>query len=350
MNIGIIGAGGIAYKLHLPQLVEIPGVKVTHIAGREEWRLKFLCEKFDIPHYTLNYDDIVSEDSLDAVVVATPHPQHVPFGLAVLNSDKHLLIQKPLCGKMEEADAFVEAVAKTNKTVMALPHFGADSYKARDLIEAGAIGKVTGAGCRVSHGGPEVYYAEVRDAFDEKSEDLWFFRASDASVGALFDMGVYAVANLVSVLGSVQSVMGQVATVDKPTTLEDTATLILHFANGAVGCMETGWCDPARTFQMRVHGTKGKIVIPGDQGASMTLWEPTSYTREDAPPKATPIDASESDRGSAHAHWVDCINEGRHPERSNAWAARHVTEVLLAGLESSRTGMRIPIRSRAERE
>jgi predicted dehydrogenase len=349
LNIGIIGAGGIAHKLHLPQLVEISDINVTHVAGREEWRLKILCEKFDIPHYTLNYDDLVAEDSLDAIVVATPHPQHVPFGLAVLNAGKHLLIQKPLCGKMEEADAFVEAVNKTNKTVMALPHFGAETYKMREMVDAGDIGKVSGAGCRTSHGGPEVYYAEIRDAFNEQGNDLWFFRASDASVGALFDMGVYAVANLVAVLGSVQSVMGQVATIDKPTTLEDTATLILHFASGAVACMETGWCDPARTFQMRVHGTKGKIVTPGE-GASMTLWEPTSYTREDAPPKATPIEVEAASRGTAHQHWIECIREGRHPERSHAWAARHVTEVLLAGLESSRTGQRITIRSKAERE
>lgn len=349
MNVGIIGAGGIAYKLHLPQLVQIPDVKVTHIAGQQPDRLKALCEMFDIPKATANYDDLLAEDSIDAIVVSTPHPHHVPFGLKVLAAGKHLLMQKPLCGDINEAHQFVAAVEKTNKTVMALPHFGADTYQARELIERGAIGKVSGAGCRVSHGGPEVYYAEIRDAFNEKSEELWFFKASDASVGALFDMGVYAVANLVATLGTVKSVMGLVATMDKPTTLEDTATLILQFENGAVGCMETGWCDPARTFQMRIHGTQGKIVIPGDEGASMTLWEPTSYTREDAPPKSTPIDASKHTRGTAHEHWLQCIKEGRHPERSNAWAARHVTEILLAGLESSRTGQRIAIHSKADR-
>ena len=53
------------------------------------------------------------------------------------------------------------------------------------------------------------------------------------SVGALFDMGVYAVAALVAVLGTVKSVMGEAATLDKPTALEDAASFFaLPWAEG----------------------------------------------------------------------------------------------------------------------
>ena len=90
-----------------------------------------------------------------------------------------------------------------------VPHFGAETYQTRALVDSGIIGKLSGAYCRTSHGGPEVYYAEIRDAFGEKGEELWFFKADQASVGALFDMGVYAVASLVAVMGTVESVMGR---------------------------------------------------------------------------------------------------------------------------------------------
>jgi predicted dehydrogenase len=348
LNIGIIGGGGIANKLHLPQIAEVDGLKVTHIAGTQESRLKILAERFGIPHIVGDYDAVLADDSVEGIIIALPHPLHVPFGLKALAAGKHVLMQKPLCADMGEANAFVEAAEASDKIVMCLPHFAPEIYKTRELIEAGKIGTPSGAHCRTSHGGPEVYYAEVRDAFGEKDEGLWFFQAGEAAVGALFDMGVYAVASLVSVMGRVQSVMGQVATIDKPTTLEDTATLILHFANGAVGTAETGWCDPARTWQFRVHGTKGKITVPGENSSAMTLWEPANYTREDEPPLQTPIDASDADRGNAHAHWFKCIQEGRQPERSHARAARHVTEVLLAGLQSSRTGQRVTIHSDPE--
>ena len=80
----------------------------------------------------------------------------------------------------------------------------------------------------------------------------------------------------------------------------------------------------------------------------MTRWEPGSYTREDIPPVPHAVDAKDASRGNVHQHWLRCIGEGRQPELSHAWSARHVTEILLAGLESSRTGQRVEIRSSAE--
>jgi predicted dehydrogenase len=349
VNVGIIGAGGIAQKLHLPQIAQLSDLRVTHVCGRTESRLRTLAERFDVPHWTTDHRDLLADESLDGIIIATPHPQHVPAGLEVLAAGKHLLMQKPLCGDLDEANRFVAAVEATDRTVLVMPHFTPEVYRCRALVNDGVIGKPTGANCRTSHGGPEVYYSEVRDGFGETEDDLWFFDAKRASVGALFDMGVYATAALVATLGTVSSVMGMAGTLDKPTELEDTATLLLQFENGAIATAETGWCDPARTWQFRLHGTRGKITIPGEDGAGMSRWEPGSYTREDLPPVAHAEEAAPASRGNVHEHWLRCIQEGRQPELSHAWAARHVTEVLLSGLESARTGQRIDIRSRAER-
>jgi UDP-N-acetyl-2-amino-2-deoxyglucuronate dehydrogenase len=349
VNVGIIGAGGIAQKLHLPQLDKMAGLKVTHLSGRKESRLKTLAERFDVPHWTTDYHALLADDSIGGIVVALPHPLHVPVGLEVLAAGKHLMMQKPLSGDMGEADQFVAAVEQTDRTVLVLPHFAPEIYQTRKMLLEGSIGKPSGAHCRTSHGGPEVYYSEVRDGFCEEGDDLWFFDARQASVGALFDMGVYAVASLVATLGTAKHVMGMTATLDKPTELEDTATLLIQFENGALATAETGWCDPARTWAYRLHGTRGKITMPGQAGAAMTRWEPGSYTREDVPPSPKAVDAKGESRGNVHEHWLACIREGRQPELSHAWAARHVTEIMLAGLESSKTGERVEIRSRAER-
>ena len=348
MNVGIIGAGGIAQKLHMPEIAKMDEMRVTHLSGRKEHRLKKLAEEYGVPHWTTDHRDLLADDSIEGIIIGLPHPQHVPVGLEVLAAGKHLLMQKPLCGDMGEADAFTRAVEGTDRTVLVMPHFVQEVYRTRQMLLDGTIGKPSGANCRTSHGGPEVYYAEVRDGFGETDTDLWFFDAKRAAVGALFDMGVYAVAHLVAVLGTVKSVTGVVATLDKPTELEDTATLILQFENGAVATAETGWCDPAGTWEMRVHGTAGKITVPGKGGARMTFWEPGSYTREDLPAIPHEIDATADTRGNVHEHWLRCIREGRQPELSHAWSARHVTEIMLAGLESSRTGQRMEIRSSAD--
>ena len=345
MNIGIVGAGGIANKLHLPQLAKLDGVKVTWLSGRSESRLRILSERWGVPRWTQNHEDVLKDPEVDAVVVALPHPLHVPAGVSALQAGKHVLMQKPLCDTLEDAERFAAAVAASDRTVLVLPHFAPAVYAARDLIAQGAIGKVSGVSGRSSHGGPEVYYAEVRDAFEEQSDDVWFFDSKRASVGALFDMGVYACSQVVVSGGTVKRVFGRTATVDKPTELEDTATLLLEFESGALGTVETGWCDPARTNFLHVHGTRGKLTTPGHERNPLTQWEPGSYTREDIPPVPHVVDVAPFGKGDAHQHFLECVRGGVQPPVSNVQSARHVTEVLLAGLESARSGRPVDIHS-----
>ncbi|GIX07266.1 MAG: dehydrogenase [Candidatus Poribacteria bacterium] len=344
VRLGIIGAGGIVARLHLPDLEKNPNFEVRLISGRKKHRLEYLCQRFHIPHYTHNYEDVIADDSIDAVIVATPHPLHVPWGLKAIEAGKHVLMQKPLTGDMEEANQFVAACEKTDRTVLCMPHFSNAIYTLRKLCREGAIGKVSGARFRTSHGGPEIYYAEIRDIFGEKDDDLWFFDAKRASVGALFDMGVYAVSNFVGMLGTAKRVMAMVTTFDKPTELEDEATLILEMENGGLATCETSWCDPARTYEFSVHGTAGKFTSNGGEVIKHT---PTSYTREHAPIHREPVELTEG-VGGLHEHFYDCIQQGVHPPLENAWTARHVTEILLAALESGRTGRAVELKTTAE--
>lgn len=347
LRVGILGAGGIARKMHLPQLTKMRDVTVTWISGRQKGRLTTLAGMFNVPRWTQDYHEVLADPSVDAVIIALPHPLHVSVGLEALRAGKHILMQKPLSGDMTEADTFAAAVDASKSIVMCLPHLSPEVYKAREMVVHGEVGRPTGAHCRTSHGGPEIYYAEVREAFGETSGDLWFFDPKRAVVGALFDMGVYAATCLVAVLGSVRRVMGMTATLAKPTTLEDTASLLLEFENGALGTLETGWCDPARTWELRVHGTQGKITIPGPRGEGMAHWVPASYAREDVPPLVKAVEAGGVSHGNAHEHFVECIRTGKQPPLSNVHLARHVTEVLLAGQGSAQVREAVEVVSRA---
>ena len=346
LRIGVIGAGGITSILHLPEIAGSPDMEVVLVSGRKESRLRRLCERYGIPRWTRSYEDVIADDGVDAVIVATPHPLHVSWGIKAINAGKHLLMQKPLCGDMAEADAFVTAAEATHKTVLCMPHFGPHVYALCAWRLAGDIGRISGARCRTSHGGPEVYYAGVRETFGEQDDDLWFFDADQASVGALFDMGVYAVATLVAILGSAERVTGLTTTLDKPTALEDGAVLVIKMANGALVTAETSWCDPARTWELAIHGTAGKFTMPGVDGAAATKWTPTSYTDERAPVATEAVEFTH-EIGNVHEHFMACIREGKQPPLSHARAARHVTEILLAGLESGRTGQTIELKTKA---
>ncbi|MCA8996638.1 MAG: Gfo/Idh/MocA family oxidoreductase [Planctomycetaceae bacterium] len=347
IRVGIIGAGGIAAKLHLPELATVPDAEVTVLAGRQESRLKTLCDKFQVPRWSHSYGEVINDPEVDAVVVALPHPLHVKYGLQALAAGKHVHMQKPLSTSLEEADAFVDAVEKSSQTVLALPFVARPHVlAARRLVQSGKIGTVSSAHARFSHGGPEVYYATIQSILQEDPDDeLWFFDAKRADVGALFDMGVYSIAHLVGVLGAVKSVTCLCTTVAKPTILEDTASLILEFENGALGTAETGWCDGARTYGFSIHGTDGKLVNPPLTG-DLVHYRPSSLVDEDAPLLESAVDLSGEMNVHSHQHWIDCIQSGVQPEITNVQHARHVTEIMLKGLQSSRERRTIDIESR----
>lgn len=348
LRIGVIGAGGIAAKLHFPELAGLRDrAQVTLISGRKESRLKLLGERFDIPRHTTRYADVIADDSIDAVIVATPHPEHVKWGIAALDARKHVYMQKPLSGDMAEADAFVAACAKhPDLVVYCLPHFDDTVLSVRAALRRGDLGKPTGMRARTSHGGPEVYYREVAAFFGEpEPKDLWFFDAKQAGVGALFDMGVYATSYTIAILGTIKRVTAVTATIDKPTTLEDTATLVLEAENGAVATAETSWCDPGRTWSFSVHGSAAKVTFGAGEPAK--IHRPTALDRDNAPIDVADLSAYVS-VGNSHRHWLDCIATGVQPPVSNAFTARHVTEVLLAGLRSGREGRPIAIQTRID--
>lgn len=344
LNVGILGAGGIAALSHLPEIAQVEGMQATHICGRTESRLRLLCERFDVPRYSTNWSDLLNDDSLDAVIVALPHPLHAEAGLAALARGLHLFMQKPLCTTMDEANQLVAASdARPELAVYCRPSFDAVVYEMRRQLGSEALGKVSGAFARHSHGGPEVYYAEVTDSFEEKrvENDFWFFDDETAGGGALIDMGVYSIANIVALLGKADFVTARMTTVDKPTAMEDTATLILEMANGALATAETGWCDPARSSYLRVHGTAGKLIKRADD--AIDYIRPSSFEREWAEPIIEQIRPAPV--ANQHEEWLSCINDGCQPELSNLWTARHVTEIMLAAVASNASGGRIALNS-----
>ncbi len=343
INVGILGAGGIAALSHLPEIAQVEGMRVTHICGRREPRLRLLCQRFDLPRYSTSWADLLNDQDLHAIIVALPHPLHAAAGLAVLERGLHLFMQKPLCTTLDEADDLLAASeSRPAQAVYCRPSFSAAVYEMRRQLAAGAIGTVSGALARHSHGGPEVYYAEVTDTFEEPrvENDFWFFDETTAGGGALIDMGVYSVANLVALLGRVISVTARMTTVAMPTAMEDTATLILEFANGALATAETGWCDPARSSFLRVHGTAGKLI---QQGEIIEYIRPGSLEREWAEPIVQEI--SPAPVVNQHEEWLRCIENGTQPEISNLWVGRHITEILLAAVASNEAGKRVAIQS-----
>ncbi len=103
----IIGAGGIANKLHLPSCT-MPDAVVRRLLRSLGKRLEMLARRFDVPYWSHDHQDVLDDPEIDAVRhVACPI--RCTFGIEVL-ARASTLMQKPLCDTMEDADRFVQAV------------------------------------------------------------------------------------------------------------------------------------------------------------------------------------------------------------------------------------------------
>ena len=111
IRVGIIGSGAIAQIIHLPVLRQLRHLfEVTALCDLSADTMAFVGETFGVPrhaHFT-DYHDLCASDLVDAVLVC-PLGTHVPQAIEALRHGKHVLVEKPLSSRIDEADAFVAA-------------------------------------------------------------------------------------------------------------------------------------------------------------------------------------------------------------------------------------------------
>ena len=109
MRIGIIGAGAIAERSHLPSYSKLPEVKVAAIASRTRERSQRMADEFDIPQVYNNWREMLEQQDLDAVSICTPTSVHCEMTVAAIQAGKHVLVEKPMATTLAQADQMIEA-------------------------------------------------------------------------------------------------------------------------------------------------------------------------------------------------------------------------------------------------
>ena len=109
----MIGAGNFGQGIILPNLAKNPNVELKAVATQNGINGKRAAERFGAAYATTNVDDLISDDSIDAVIIATRHDMHVPYAIKALNAGKHVFVEKPLALDSEQLDELVEAYNKS---------------------------------------------------------------------------------------------------------------------------------------------------------------------------------------------------------------------------------------------
>jgi predicted dehydrogenase len=143
-RIALIGAGWWATEAHMPALVSHEDAVLAAICDTDPARLQTAAQAFGVERVYSAYEEMLANETLDGVIIVTPHATHFPIARTCLEHNLHVLLEKPMTLHATDAKALVDLAAGRNLELVIgytynyLPH----SRRARDVILGGELGQV----------------------------------------------------------------------------------------------------------------------------------------------------------------------------------------------------------------
>jgi predicted dehydrogenase len=118
IKFALIGAGNLAKWAHLPALQKIDSAKLHAVHSNSGARGKSYAMRFGANYASSDYEEILNDKDVDAVIIATRHKEHARQAIAALQAGKHVFIEKPMAITIEECQAIYKAVQNSGKQLM----------------------------------------------------------------------------------------------------------------------------------------------------------------------------------------------------------------------------------------
>ena len=338
-RIGIIGAGWWATESHIPVLQSLPDVEVTSICGLESEHLRKIQQRFGIPYATEDYQELLSRDDLDGVIISSPHGLHYAHAVAALERGLAVACEKPMTLRASEAKRLAELVEE--KGVPFLIPYGWNYSKlaalGRKAIEDGAVGEIEHVLCHMGSPlrdlltGTGAWVAEK--SLLAPNQGTW----DDPSSGGGFAHGqlTHALALMLWVTGlQASQVFAMVGRSEAGSDLYN--SISCRFSNGATGMLGGAGTMPARSpFQVdiRIFGSEGMLLLDVERPRFEIRRNDGTSVSED--PELAP--------GSYQCVeplrvFIELIRGKPVENRTPAWLGKRVVEILDTALRSAGSG------------
>ena len=227
LNVALIGSG-IAY-LHakgfrwLPEQFDIPV-----LCSLDEARGRKVAAKWDIPEFSLSFEDVLKRDDIDVVDICTPPDTHFAMCCQALEAGKHVICEKPLYGSIAEVDEMMALSRKAGRVVMPIfqYRFGVGLQKLRYLIAQGLTGEPFLTTIETHWWRDAEYYAVP-----------WRGKWATELGGGLLGHAIHAHDMLNYIHGASAEVFAMTETLVNPIETEDTAALSVRMANGSLASL-----------------------------------------------------------------------------------------------------------------
>jgi myo-inositol 2-dehydrogenase/D-chiro-inositol 1-dehydrogenase len=155
-RVALLGAGFIA-DIHLESYARfVPEAEVTAIFSRSAERAERVARHWGIPRWFTDIEQVIAEADCDVVDICLPNVLHHRATLAAARAGKHVIIEKPLCMTLDEADEMIAVCHQQGRLLMYAEElcFAPKYERVRRLVGEGAVGDVYMLKQLEKHSGP----------------------------------------------------------------------------------------------------------------------------------------------------------------------------------------------------
>jgi predicted dehydrogenase len=285
LGIGLIGTGFMG-KCHALALAavhrvfgDVPAPRLALLCDTPRDRAVTMAAQFGFARATDDWRALVADPAVDLVSITTPNRLHREMALAAIAAGKHVWCEKPLALSLAEAEEMAEAADRAGVTTMVGYNYVRNPAftHARRLVEDGVIGR------------PIHFRGFVDEDYQADPELPWTWRAriEDAGLGALGDLGCHLVSMACGLVGPIESLVADLATVHETRPMpdgggggrgrvenEDIASALVRFDNGVHGVLSTSRSAWGRKNRLgwELHGTRGMLAFEQERMNELHLF------------------------------------------------------------------------------
>jgi predicted dehydrogenase len=348
VGVGLIGSQFIS-TIHAEAFKWVHDASVVAAMSPNEEHVSKFCKTHHIPKYFTKLEDLLAHPEVEMIVIGAPNYLHCEITEKAAKAGKHIVVEKPFCMNLAEADRMIAACKAANVKLMYAEElcFTPKYVRMKALLDEGALGKPVLFKQSEKHDGPH-------------ADHFWDVERSGG--GVTMDMGCHAIEFFRWLNGKnpIKSVYAQMNTSvhGAKTKGDDNAIIILEFENGVVAIAEESWTKlGGMDDRAEIHGSEGVAYADVLQGNSIQTYSAkgVGYAVEKA---GNTIGWSYTmyeeiwNYGfpQEFAHFVDCVKNDKQPLVTGE-DGKAVLEVIFAAYESAGTGKKVtlPFRTDAEK-
>lgn len=250
LRIGVIGAGAISRRGHLPVWKKIPNVEVKAIVDLDGNLAKSVKEEFQIKDSFSNYEKILSDSNIDVVDICTPPSTHHGMILAALKAKKHILVEKPMTLSLNEAKEVYQAVKKSGITLCVIYNYRYFPVvaKVKKRLNKGYLGRIV-----TIHGSGLAQFPV------SWTRATWPYHYG----GTLYDFGPHLIDLLLWLNDSSPTKVfasgGDIT--DGNMGFINYALIQLEFEDKSLAACDISWITGTNVLKIEIHGTGGHIML-----------------------------------------------------------------------------------------